>query len=161
VTETTPEIDVKDAYVIGFDPGTSTGIVVWSRLKNEVIVQHTASPTDVFPTTQALLRDMVFMNVAPILVAERFDFSMDTLRKSREGINDAINVLGMLWTFSQQFHLPFHKIGRSDSKHFVKDEALKKHNLWLESRHTRDALRSVLTYLASVDQDFVRNYWVK
>jgi hypothetical protein len=161
VTETTPEISVKDAYVIGFDPGTSTGIIVWNRRKNEVVTQHTASPIDVFPTTQALLRDMVFMGMKPVLVAERFDLSMDTLRKSREGINDAINVLGMVWCFSQQWDLPFFRVGRSDSKNFVRDEALKKHDLWLNSRHTRDALRATLTWLASVDQNFVRNYWVK
>jgi len=114
-----------------------------------------------FVVVQTLLEEMIHQGIRPTLVTERFDLSAATLRKSREGIDDAINVLGMLWCFSQAYDLPFFKIGRSNSKHFVKDEALKKHNLWLESRHTRDALRVVFTYLASVDQDFVRNYWVK
>lgn len=162
MTETSkPEIDVKDSYVVGFDPGTTTGVVVWSRLTNKVVAQCATSPKDTLEATQALLQDMVYMGVRPVLVAERFDLSPDTLRKSREGIEDAINILGMIWCLAMRWDLELHRVGRSDSKNFVRDEALKKHDLWLNSRHTRDALRVVITWLASTDQDFVRNFWVK
>lgn len=151
----------KHAYVIGFDPGSSTGVVTWDNVEYKLLTEFVGSPTATFTATESVLTSLVSAGIRPTLVAERFDLSAATLRKSREGIDDAINILGMLWCFAQHFDLPFVKVMRSSSKNFVKDEALKKHNIWPRSRHSRDALRVVLTYLASVDQDFVKNYWVK
>lgn len=148
-------------FFIGVDPGTMTGLVVWDNTFYEVITEHEGDLKSTFDAIQTILADMTYIGVKPVLLAERFDISMDTLRKSRDGVNDALDMLGILKGFSLGAELQLHKIARSDAKNFANDDALKRHNLWLKSRHTRDAVRVVVTYLAQYDPDFVRNYWAK
>lgn len=150
---------VTSRFVIGVDPGTTTGVVVWDRTTNSVVEETYGDPEFTLEFISELPRNILFNGEEhPILIAERFDLSADTLRKSREGIDDAIKVLGMCWAFSLLLRMEFHRIGRSNSKNFVSDEALKKRGLWLNSRHTRDALRVAVTWLAENDQDFAK-WW--
>lgn len=158
---TVTEIGERETrFVIGVDPGTTTGIVVWDNLDRSVIVQDALKPEEALSFLSHLVMSLARNGTPPVIVIERLDISMDTVRKSREGINDLIHVLGATWALALGYELGYFELGRSDTKNFVKDEALKRHSLWLKSRHARDALRVVFTWLAKTDHDFVRNFWV-
>ncbi len=150
-----------EGTVIGVDPGTTTGVVIWDNLNRCVHQEFAGSPEDALLLVSTYTAHVVLEHSEEVtLVAERFDLSADTLRKNTgTNIDDVINVLGSLWYVSRAFSVKLHKIGRSDSKHFAADHRLKHHGLWLGSRHTRDALRVVMTYLAKEDGSFAREYW--
>lgn len=153
------EVRLDSQYVIGVDPGTNTGLVVWDNVNRAVTLQHVDTPVNTLHAFSSLVQNIAWKGLRPTIVVERFDFSADTLRK-RDGVDDVVNILGMLWAFATVNEIPLHKVARADSKNFVKDEALKSRSLWLGSRHTRDALRVVFTWLAQTDHNFVKNFWV-
>lgn len=148
-------------YIIGVDPGTTTGIVVWDNTQRQIMDQFAGTPYDSLAYISSLLCAWVVdMKLRPIIVCERFDLSADTLRKNTgENLDDVIHVVGALWYVTQAYQVEYHKVARADSKNFAKDARLKHHGLWLGSRHTRDALRVVMTWLAQKDNSFAREYW--
>jgi hypothetical protein len=156
--ETLVTTATRPKIVIGVDPGTNTGVVVWDNEKHCVLAHIVDKPQAVYAALISTTQSMIHQGVRPVLVIERLDLSQDTLRKTRAGIDDLIHILGATWALATFFNLEYHEVGRSDTKNFAHDEALQRRGLWLESRHTRDALRAVITWLASHDNEFAKRW---
>lgn len=145
--------------VIGVDPGSLTGIVLWDNQEFKTVTELTGSPGIALMMLTDLVTGCIDAGFPPTLVIERFDISQDTLRKTREGIRDLINITGATWALAQRYELPHHEISRSSSKNFVSDDALRKRNLWPLGGHERDALRVALTFLATTANDDFIKFW--
>lgn len=144
--------------LLGVDPGTTTGLVVYSIEKRMFCTTlETETPELAVDSIMSLLQLFTNNGYDVKFVSERVDLNPEELRgKTQAGIRDALRVADSLWLLSNTYDVEHVEIGRADSKNFVADTQLIHHDWYHSSRHVRDAMRVVITYLAKYDRNFLR-----
>lgn len=132
--------------IIGVDPGTTTGLVIWWHWNRKFQVQ-----CDPVTAANHVVEALVAWPSCDAVVCERYDITPGTARKSPNP--DPYHLEGWLRLECGRRRLPFFRYGRSDAKNFVTDEKLKRLNLYeTGSRHVHDAWRQVVFHLAETPQ---------
>jgi len=124
-------------YVIAVDPGMTTGLCL--RYRDGTI--HHAQ----LPANEAA--DFVTSAKPDVLVVESFVISSNTVTKGRDGIHDALNLIGYLTHWARLNSVPINMQTPAMGKR-VSNDLLKERGLDIKSMlHAREAARHLLIHL--------------
>lgn len=144
--------------IIGVDPGTTTGLAVYSIEDQSFFMTLEFDEPKTAVSSILGLIDLLCNNSHHVkITSERVDINPNELRgKTQAGIRDALRVADTLWFLAQVYNVDHTEILRASSKCFASDQQLRARQWYNSSRHIRDAMRVVITYLADHDQDFLK-----
>jgi hypothetical protein len=139
----------NDQYFIFVDPGGTTGFVVINGSMEVILSAEVASWFDVPKMVeQYFLYCQEFDYPTPVVVAESFHISAQTIKKSRQ--NEPIDILGALRYLNLKYtESVLVTQTPSEAKTFSTNDKLKKIGFWYKggAGHANDAFRHALLYL--------------
>lgn len=134
--------------IIGVDPGTTTGLAVYSR--GRVVLEQLP-----FIYAVNFVWEQIDRDLCEAVVCEPYDLTAGTLKKKR--VADPYHAEGALKVKCVLSDVPFiDRYRRSNAKHFATDRKLL-HIGWFDPKleHACDGARQVLCYLADQDPQLV------
>lgn len=142
--------------IIGVDPGTVTGVVVYEPYIKQFTVHANMTALDAVVLVWSYVDAASTYVGDPIsVVCERYDITSGTTRAARN--RDPYHVEGAVKLRCEMQYVNFHQVSRADAKRFATDARLKHLGCyWSGLGHDRDAARQVITHLARVDPQFRR-----
>ena len=123
-------------YVVAVDPGGTTGLAMYS-------------PSEGMSATQGKPYEIIewigdSLDAIDIVYCERFTISQQTLKKSREGSNVAIETIGIIRWLCSRAGIRFVEQTPGEAKGFATNDKLRAMG-WLKlPDHARDAARHLL-----------------
>lgn len=133
--------------VLAVDPGGATGMAYWQDGPPEEFSACTvAEPMRVLE----MVRKYILEEKIDVLVCETFTISAGTAKKSREGSNTAIELIGAMRWLAYKGETPFVLQKPGDASGFCTDAKLRNLGWWTKGPdHARSATRHLVLYLAS------------
>lgn len=132
--------------ILTVDPGKLTGWGVY--LDGQATFAHSEFMT-FHGQALAWLDNCVVKDYKPLVVAERFVITANTIKKSRGDTNWSIETIGVLRFLCHRYGFDFELQGPSEAKKFGTDALIRKLGWWTRgSDHARDAARHLALALA-------------
>ena len=130
--------------LIALDPGTHTGVCIYSTETNGFEFDTLGPNQHHLP-----LWDLLTVTAPDVIIFERF-----TYQRRDKVILDSVEYIGVARLYSQLHRVPYAEQTPSSAKNLWTDDKIRTLGLWRPSeRHAMDALRHMLYYLTVKKND--------
>lgn len=133
--------DPRNIMTLAIDPGGTTG-VAWRSFAGDV--GHAQFPAHL---AQELALALLREEFPPtVIVMESFVLHQSVLKKSRQGVHDAIETIGVFRAVASALGIPFVEQSPAQGKR-ISNDLLKEHGVYVVGlEHARDAARHLALY---------------
>lgn len=133
-------------YIIGIDPGATTGIVVLAVTEDQIKIIDALQPNSHRAGTW--LADELREGAVDAVAIERFTISTRTVRGTRSGALEALYTIGVIRYLCRNVGIPMVMQAPATAKNAFSDDRLRRLGLHRKTHgpHERDALRHALLY---------------